>query len=109
MKSYIVINFEFPALHCWPGCPFEEVSFLRDSHRHLFKVTVRAEVGHDDREIEFIMFKKKIEEFIREQYYDKDLGKRSCEMICKELLNYFPLLCYAKVMEDGENGGEVWM
>ncbi len=107
MKVNVIIKTEFEAVHCWPDCPLEAVSFLRNKHRHIFKVTCKAGVTHTNRDIEFIMLKRAVEQYLRSTYDKKDIGGMSCEMICKDLLDAFPVLNYVCVEEDGENGAEV--
>lgn len=104
----IIIKTRFTAVHCWPNCPFKDVAYLRDKHRHLFYVTCKASCCHDDRDIEFIRYKRTIDTYLHKYYEGKDLGSKSCEMLCKEFLNQFPELNYVKVEEDGENGAEVY-
>lgn len=98
----IEVNLQYEALHNWKLCPLEEVKFLRDDHRHIFHITVRKKVSHNDRDIEIIMFKKAIESYLYDKYHNY-LGSMSCEMLAEELINEFELT-YAKVLEDGENG-----
>ena len=87
-----------------------DVSFLGYPHRHIFHFKVWIEVFHDDREIEFIQFKRWLEGL-----YGKDilqLDFKSCEMIAddlyKEIDSKYPNR-YVKisVAEDNENGCEV--
>lgn len=97
--------------HNWPDCPYDEVDFLADPHRHMFHVRAVKEVHHDDRDIEFIMLKHKIEAALHDRYYNKrkrthEFGYRSCEMLASELLGIFEL-CEVTVSEDGENGAIV--
>jgi len=106
MKN-IIITTKFSAIHRWPDCPIEEVSYLRNPHRHEFHVTAKAPINHDDRDIEFIQLKNKINKFIRENWEEKDLGRMSCEMFCSKLMKEFSVLNYVRVMEDGENGAEL--
>lgn len=107
MQVNVIIKLEFEAVHCWPDCPLESVMFLRNKHRHIFKVTCKAGVSHANRDIEFIMLKHAVEQYLRATYDKKDIGSMSCEMICKDLLDVFPVLNYVCVEEDGENGAEV--
>lgn len=112
--SFIWITFEFEGIHCYPNAP-DEVAFLRDPHRHIFKVKIQLEVFHDDREIEFILFKR----FIKDNMKSEDCNYMSCENLC----DYFNELIITKyegysqpekhiygrkmiidVSEDGENG-----
>jgi hypothetical protein len=87
-----------------------DVSFLGYPHRHIFHFKIWIEVFHDDREIEFIQFKRWLEGL-----YGKDilqLDFKSCEMIAddlyKEIDSKYPNR-YVKisVAEDNENGCEV--
>jgi len=45
MTKYIIIKTQFEALHCWPDCPYEDVEFLKNSHRHIFYVTVKFKIN----------------------------------------------------------------
>lgn len=97
---------QFEGIHCWPGCPFDEVAYLRDPHRHIFHITAHKQVFHNDRDVEFIMLKHRIEKYLIEQYPDHMLGATSCEMLGHKLMNEFDLVL-VDVSEDGENGAIV--
>ena len=101
----IIINTTFSAIHSWPDCPIKEVSFLRNPHRHVFHVRMKKEVFHNDRDVEFINFKNKVDEFLKRAYHNIDIGSTSCEMLAKELAYGFDCF-YVRVMEDNENGAE---
>lgn len=108
----VFARLQFEAIHNWPNCPFDEVAFLRDLHRHMFHVEAHAHVYHDDRDIEFIMMKRSLESFIDETYPKNELGHRvightSCEMIARAILDKFPTIFKVQVSEDGENGCEM--
>lgn len=97
--------------HNWPDCPFDEVDYLRVPHRHVFHIKANQKVMHDDRDVEFIMLKHEIEEYLKNKYYnDKKklcvFGAKSCEMIASELCNVFKLT-RCEVSEDNENGAIV--
>ena len=101
-------------LHCWPDAfkVFPEVNFLSNVHRHNFHITCKKRVQHDDRDVEFIMFKRDVLEHLKEKYYDKrirchDFKTKSCEMLAKELMDKFNLK-YCSVFEDNENGAEIY-
>ena len=106
MKN-IIIKTKFSAIHRWPDCPIEEVSYLRNPHRHEFYVKVKAPINHDDRDIEFIQFKRWIN-----RLYDQSvlqLDYKSCEMIADdlyaEIANRYPgRAVWISVSEDDENG-----
>lgn len=115
MKTNVIVNLQLDGMHNWPDAKkvFPEVGFLSDIHRHVFHVTLKKTVHHDDRDIEFVMFKRDVQEYLRNKYYRRDyrshfFGAMSCEMIAKELLEYFDCV-YVSVFEDGENGAEVYI
>ncbi len=60
-----------------------DVSFLGYPHRHMFHFKVAIEVFHDDRDIEFIQFKRWIEKLYSEKTLQLDY--KSCEMIAEAL------------------------
>lgn len=97
----------FEAIHCWPEAP-ENVKFLRNPHRHIFKLEFRAGVSHDNRDIEFITLKREVEQFCGERFDGRDIGSMSCEMIATDILDHFPQIGGITVSEDGENGANVW-
>ena len=112
MQTNIVIRLHVEGLHSWPDARhiFPEVGFLSDVHRHIFHVELKKRVYHDDRDIEFILFKRDVTEYLKNKYYKEDyrchfFGPKSCEMIARELLEYFDCE-FVSVFEDGENGAE---
>lgn len=113
MNTKIVVRLQIEGLHCWPAAKevFPEVGFLSDPHRHIFFIELKKQVYHDDRDIEFIMFKRDVQDYLYKKYYDNDkrcyyFSNMSCEMIAKELLREFS--CdFVSVFEDNENGAEV--
>lgn len=109
MRRMIWVTTQFEGFHKWENAP-GEVAFLRNLHRHIFKVKVMIDVRHDDREIEFFMFKWMLEEIVREQFEKKEVG--SCEMIAAQILNWLMKKypdrdIVVEVSEDGENGARV--
>ena len=54
MRRFIYVTTQFEGVHRYKDAP-DEVSFLRDYHRHIFKVKLAIEVMHNERDIEFIM------------------------------------------------------
>ena len=114
MKKSIWVTFEKEGIHKYPAAlddpRLEDVSFLGYPHRHMFKFRVEIEVFHDDREIEFILFKRELEGLYAEGTLELDY--RSCEMIAEDIANYL-LEKYPSrnikvdVSEDGENGAVV--
>lgn len=96
----------FEAIHNWPDCPFEEVAYLRTPHRHVFHIKAYKRVFHDDRDVEFIMLKHQIENYLSTVYSTHEFGAKSCEMLGRELMEQFDLY-KVEVNEDGENGAIV--
>lgn len=113
IQTNIIINFQFEALHCWPSCPETHTEYyLRYPHRHIFHIEMKVPVTHTDRDIEFIQFKRNVLGFLQKEYKkekDKiyDIGSYSCEMLCGLLMERFGCI-YVKVMEDNENGAEMF-
>jgi len=111
MQTFVKIKTNFTGIHCWANCPYDEVAFLRSEHRHIFYVTVQVEVGHDDRDIEFFILKKEVNQIIEKLYGPipvKNLGSKSCEMINKEIyqmleFKYPKRKMIIETSEDNEN------
>jgi hypothetical protein len=71
----------------------------------MFKLKVWIQVFHNDRDIEFILFKRFIDGLIK----NGQLNHKSCEMISDDLhsqiRNSYPnRTIWIEVSEDGENG-----
>ena len=113
ITTEVYCTLQVEGTHHWPKCPFDEVAYLTVPHRHMFHIKAYKLVNHDDRDVEFIMLKHKIEEYIGGQYYDEKqklcvFGARSCEMIANELSTMFDL-SRCEVSEDNENGAIVYV
>lgn len=106
MKKQIVISTQFSATHNFPDCSIPEVIYLQHQHRHVFQIKMKFSVSHNNRDIEFIIMKQEVEKHIAKEYAGKFLGKKSCEMIAEELMEYFGA-SFVSVYEDGENGAEI--
>lgn len=107
MKMYIIVRFEFAALHRWPGAVDHESSFLQHPHRHVFHVEAKKQVFHENRDIEFIELKNRMGMFIKELYsLNGEMQTWSCEKYAMEFIKHFDLVS-CRVMEDNENGAEV--
>lgn len=98
---------QFEAFHSWDDAP-DEVAFLRKNHRHIFHVELTVEVDHDDRDVEFILMKRALEEYIEECLAHRDY---SCEQYAKSIArwgaNTYDQPTRCTVSEDGENGARV--
>jgi len=114
MTTFISINTDFYGIHKYPNAP-DEVAFLRNEHRHKFYVNATIEVFHDDRELEFIMVKNRINEFIANNITSMPV-MYSCEMMCKDIIMFIEsTYCTdttrkikVSVFEDNENGAIVY-
>ena len=87
-----------------------DVSFLGYPHRHTFHFKVSIEVFHNDRDIEFIQFKRWLENLYKEDVLALDY--KSCEMIADDLYvqiadRYPDRDVVISVAEDNENGCEI--
>jgi hypothetical protein len=111
-KSFIYVTFQKEGIHCYPAAKdIKGVEFLAHPHRHMFHFKVKIEVFHDDRDIEFILFKRELESLYNDDVLQLDY--KSCEMLADDLYNY--LVKYypnrdimIDISEDGENGAEVY-
>lgn len=104
-RTIVYCTTQFQAWHNWPGAP-DEVAFLRSMHRHMFHVKVWKAVNHDDRDIEFISFKRDVDQYIGNTFEDEQLEGVSCEMMARAILEKFDAACVL-VSEDDENGALV--
>jgi hypothetical protein len=114
--SHIWVTFQKEGIHAYPAASTDEklatgdeydVSFLANPHRHMFHFKVYIEVFHDDRDIEFIQFKRWLENLYKEGTLQLD--HKSCEMIARDLqatitARYPGREIWIEVSEDGENG-----
>ena len=104
---YITDTMEF--IHQYKDAP-EEVAYLRNLHRHLLHIKVAIEVFSDDREIEFIMFKHAVHNYLYDECYGSNC---SCETISKMLLCFIQNHygngrdINIQISEDGETGCEL--
>lgn len=109
----IWVTFQREGFHRYPAAATEpslhDVSFLANEHRHIFHFNVGIEVVHNDRDIEFIQFKRWLESLYQGTL---ELNYKSCEMICDDLYEtiatrYPERKIEITVSEDGENGATV--
>ena len=108
-KTYIKVRTEFEGFHFYynAGEIDERIKFLENKHRHLFKIEIKIEVTHSDRELEFFLVKWALQDYLKERNQDY----KSCEMIAEDILNLHLLPNYGEryyeivVSEDGESDG----
>ena len=112
----IWITFRKEGIHKYPAAATDpalatgdeyDVSFLAVPHRHIFHFRVWIDVFHNDRDIEFIQFKRWLENLYRKGTLALDY--KSCEMMADDLYiqiasRYPGRAVWIEVAEDGENG-----
>lgn len=115
-KRQIWVTFAKEGVHCYPAAAtdpalatggWDDVSFLGVPHRHIFHFRVAIEVTHNDRDIEFIQFKRWMERLYSEGVLELDY--KSCEMMAEDLAEEIHKRYPARnftitVSEDNENG-----
>ena len=118
-KRMIWVTFRKEGIHKYPAALDDpklatgdeyDVSFLGYPHRHIFHFKVAIEVFHDDRDIEFFLFKRWLENLYAEKTLELDY--KSCEMISDDLYTqisekYPGREVHIDVSEDGENGAHI--
>ena len=115
-NKMIWVTFRKEGVHCYPAAATDpnlatgdeyDVSFLANKHRHIFHFRVWISVTHNDRDIEFIQFKRWLENLYKDNILNLDF--MSCEMMSDELYSeisekYPSREVWIEVSEDGENG-----
>jgi len=115
-RRQIWVTFRREGIHKYPAALIDpklntkdeyDVSFLGYPHRHMFHFRVAIEVFHNDRDIEFIQFKRWLENLYGLGTIELDY--KSCEMIADDLYQQIALrfpnrFVIIEVSEDGENG-----
>ena len=114
----IWVTFQKEGIHCYPAAATDpnlatgdqyDVSFLANPHRHIFHFRVWLSVTHNDRDVEFIQFKRWLEQLYSSAQGVLSLDHKSCEMMSDELYDtisqkYPNREVWIEVSEDGENG-----
>ena len=115
-NKMIWVTFRKEGIHKYPAALTDpalatgdeyDVSFLGYPHRHIFHFRVWISVEHNDRDIEFIQFKRWLESLYENGTVQLDY--KSCEMMSDELHvvisgKYPGREIWIEVSEDGENG-----
>ncbi len=117
-NKMIWVTFRKEGIHKYPAALTDpnlatgdkyDVSFLGHPHRHIFHFRVWIGVHHNDRDIEFIQFKRWLEELYNGDQATLQLDYKSCEMMSDELHDmisqrYPDREVWIEVSENGENG-----
>lgn len=110
-QRQIWVTFTREGIHKYPAAledpGLADVSFLGYPHRHIFHFRVSIDVFHNDRDIEFIQFKRWLESLYSNSTLNLDY--KSCEMMADDLYvqiaNRYPERNVTiSVSEDDENG-----
>lgn len=113
-RRQIWVRFQREGIHCYPAAAtdpsLESVKWLAHDHRHMFHFRVAIEVQHNDRDIEFICFKRWLESLYGNSTLQLDY--MSCEMLAEQLYEkinsrYPGRAVEISVSEDDENGATV--
>ena len=114
----IWVTFQKEGIHCYPAAATDpnlatgdqyDVSFLASPHRHIFHFRVWLSVTHNDRDVEFIQFKRWLEQLYSSAQGVLSLDHKSCEMMSDELYDtishkYPGREIWIEFSEDGDNG-----
>jgi hypothetical protein len=109
----IWVRFQKEGIHKYPAAledpKLADVQFLGFPHRHIFHFRVWIDVFHNDRDVEFIQFKRWLESLYNGDNSVLALDYKSCEMIADDLYvqiasKYSERTVWIEVSEDGENG-----
>ena len=114
----IWVTFRKEGIHKYPAAATDpklatgdeyDVSFLANPHRHIFHFRVWLSVTHNDRDVEFIQFKRWLEKLYSSNQGVLSLDYKSCEMMSDDLYaqihqRYPDREVWIEVSEDGENG-----
>lgn len=107
LSRTIYVTFQQEFIHRYPDAP-DEVAYLRDFHRHVAHIRVDIEVYHNERELEFIMVKHAISQYVSELV--RTVKDNSCESIAENIIEFVKKTygdnrdIIVEVSEDGENG-----
>lgn len=119
-KRTIFVTFQKEGIHKFPGADtdpklatgdWDDVSFLGVPHRHIFHFRVDIDVTHNNRDIEFIQFKRWLERLY--SLGTLQLDYKSCEMmaedLAQEIVAKYPDRDFQiEISEDGENGATLF-
>jgi hypothetical protein len=117
-KRQIWVTWQKEGIHKYPAAATDpalatgdeyDVSFLASPHRHMFHFRVWIDVFHNDRDVEFIQFKRWCESLYHGHGAVLSLDYKSCEMMADDLYiqiasRYPGRVVHIEVSEDGENG-----
>ena len=115
-NKMIWVTFQKEGMHKYPAALTDpnlatgdeyDVSFLGYPHRHIFHFKVWLGITHNDRDVEFIQFKRWLLNLYKDATLSLDF--KSCEMMSDDLYaqisqRYPDREVWIEVSEDSENG-----
>jgi hypothetical protein len=115
-NKMIWVTFQKEGMHKYPAALTDpalatgdeyDVSFLGYPHRHIFHFKVWLGITHNNRDVEFIQFKRWLLNLYKDATLSLDF--KSCEMMSDDLYaqisqKYPDREVWIEVSEDGENG-----
>lgn len=110
-KRWIWVTFQKAGFHYYPDAAsnprLQDVSYLGNKHRHLFKFVVQIQIFHNDRELEFHQALNYCESLFNDKVLDIDY--KSVEMLADDLylklaIRYPGRSMKISISEDGECG-----
>ena len=115
-NKMIWVTFQKEGMHKYPAALTDpalatgdeyDVSFLGYPHRHIFHFKVWLGITHNDRDVEFIQFKRWLLNLYKDATLSLDF--KSCEMMSDDLYTqisqkYPNREVWIEVSEDSENG-----
>jgi hypothetical protein len=107
MPYKIIASIEVEGFHFYNSAP-QEVCFLKNNHRHDFRVNAKFDCLHADRDLEIFIVRDKIKNFLHNVYGNPcEFGEMSCEMIARVIVEQFANMgCfYCEVWEEKTGAG----
>lgn len=114
LKRWIEVQIVKEGIHCYPAAAtdpkLEDVKYLANDHMHYFYITVKLEVFHNDRDVEFQQFRRYIGSLYTQGVLQMD--HKSCEMLAVDLIDILKVCLpnrdiVVRVFEDNINGAEL--
>lgn len=107
MKTYVITKNVIEGTHYFKDADIP-VKYLANEHRHLFYINCKWKVKHDDRDIEIICQQHLLSNYIKDNYgAPATFGNMSCEMIAKNIVQFFDNCIECEVLEDNQGGAVV--
>lgn len=109
-QTNIGIKLQVEGFHNFPSASSifgNKVQFLETRHRHNFGIIAKTKVNHDNRDREFILLKREVQDYIERVYgRPAEFKSMSCEAIARDIIEIFDF-DYVSVNEDEENFAEI--